>query len=218
MAVSMMCLLLMVGGGGLFCYAKQVLATDWFHVSFETRPSLNSPTAPQKSKDLSGSVNQFVLDINRNGGRILDSVPGALVLTARSPLWISLSSPVQWGSWHLLPLLHKTMVRPHEVIVVKWLWKVSGVKLGRTRLCAKWLGCINSFCLPDNRVGQVLLLSQFCPYKNWSAGKERDLLCHLTDNEANGDSQKRWLGSRACVLKYYLFERRDQVFLQMAVP
>lgn len=44
------------------------------------------------------------------------------------------------------------------------------------------------------------------------------MLQHLTENEANWDSDARQLGSRVCVLNCYLFGRRGQVFLHTVVP
>ena len=89
--------------------------------------------------------------------------------------------------------------------------------LDGTRLCSKWLAYLNSFHLPDNPLGEVLSLSQFDHYKNWSPGKGKGLLHHLTANEANWDSNTSQLGSRVCVLDYYLFGRRGRVFLHMIV-
>lgn len=134
-----------------------------------------TPPHPPQSKDLSGSLSQFVLDIKKNSGRILDSVPGSLVLSARSPLWISLSSPINWGQSLGIVSASSTSQEDGVTPVRPLLWNGFERHLGRTGLCSQWLTYINSFCLPDNPMGPVLLLSHFCPYKNWSAREAKGL-------------------------------------------
>lgn len=98
------------------------------------------------------------------------------------------------------------------------LWNGFERHLGRTGLWSQWLTYINSFRLPDNPMGPVLLLSPFVPTKTEVPGKRRDLVHRLADNEANWDSNRRPLGSRGCVLNAYFFGRRCQVCLLMVVP